>query len=144
MNLRFVLGHRVAQGEQVSGIDGLAASMLVALVVVTPIGGWEALPALADPIALAAGIGVGIASSVIPYVCDQLAMARLERATYALLVSLLPATAIAIGVVVLGQVPSRVELAGVALVVGGVAVHRERSRQPPELAGHPDLVQDCL
>ena len=41
-----------------------------------------------------------------------------ERATYALLVSLLPATATAIGVVVLGQVPSRVELVGVALVVG--------------------------
>jgi inner membrane transporter RhtA len=139
-----VLGHRVAQGEQVSGIDGLAASMLIALVVVTPIGGWEALPAFADPVALAAGIGVGIASSVIPYVCDQLAMARLDRATYALLVSLLPATATAIGVAILGQVPSRVELAGVALVVVGVAVHRERSRQLPELAGQPDLVQDRL
>ena len=139
-----VLGHRVAQGEQVSGIDGLAASMLVALVVVTPVGGWEALPALTDPVALAAGIGVGIASSVIPYVCDQLAMARLERATYALLVSLLPATATAIGVVVLGQVPSRVELVGVALVVGGVAAHRERSRQLPELTRQPELVQDRL
>ena len=133
-----VLGHRVAQGEQVSGIDGLAASMLVALVVVTPLGGWEALPALTDPVALA----VGIASSVIPYVCDQLAMARLERATYALLVSLLPATATAIGVLVLGQVPSRVELVGIALVVGGVAAHRERSRQLPELTGQPELDQD--
>jgi inner membrane transporter RhtA len=139
-----VLGHRVAQGEQVSGIDGLAASMLVALVVVTPLGGWEALPALTDPVALAAGIGVGIASSVIPYVCDQLAMARLERATYALLVSLLPATATLIGVLVLGQVPSRVELVGVALVVCGVAAHRERSRQLPELTGQPELVQDRL
>ena len=139
-----VLGHRVAQGDQVSGIDGLAASMLVALVVVTPLGGWEALPALTDPVALAAGIGVGVASSVIPYVCDQLAMARLERATYALLVSLLPATATAIGVVVLGQVPSRVELVGVVLVVGGVAVHRERSRQLPELPRQPELIQDRL
>ena len=139
-----VLGHRVAHGEQVSGIDGLAASMLIALVVVTPIGGWEALPALTDPVALAAGVGVGIASSVIPYVCDQLAMARLERATYALLVSLLPATATAIGIVVLGQVPSRVELAGVALVAVGVAVHRERSAETPELARQTHLVQDRL
>ena len=48
-----------------------------------------------------AGIGVGISSSVIPYVSDQLAMARLPRATYALMVSLLPATATVIGVVVL-------------------------------------------
>jgi inner membrane transporter RhtA len=139
-----VLGHKVAQGERVSGIDGLAASMLVALVVVTPIAGWDALPALTDPVALAAGIGVGIASSVIPYVCDQLAMARLARSTYALLVSLLPATATAIGVVVLGQVPTAVELAGIAFVVGGVAVHRERSRQPPEVAGQPQLVEDRL
>jgi len=139
-----VLGHRVAQGERISGIDGLAVSMLIALVVVTPIGGWEALPALVDPVALAAGIGVGIASSVIPYVCDQLAMARLPRATYALLVSLLPATATAIGIVVLGQVPSRAELAGVALVVAGVAVHRERSAEAPELARQADLVQDRL
>jgi inner membrane transporter RhtA len=139
-----VLGHRVAQGDQVSGIDGLAVSMLVALVFVTPLGGWEALPALTDPVALAAGIGVGIVSSVIPYVCDQLAMARLERSTYALLVSLLPAIATAIGVLVLGQVPSRVELVGVALVVGGVAAHRERSRQLPELTGQPELVQDRL
>jgi inner membrane transporter RhtA len=139
-----VLGHRIAQGEQVSGIDGLAASMLIAFVVVTPIGGWEAVPALTDPVALAAGIGVGIASSVIPYVCDQLAMARLERATYALLVSLLPATAIAIGVAVLGQVPSRTELGGVALVIVGVAVHRERSAEAPEVAPQTHLVQDRL
>jgi hypothetical protein len=62
--------------------------MLVAAAVVTPIGGWAAAPALLDPVALAAGTGVGIASSVIPYVADQLAMAKLERATYALMVSL--------------------------------------------------------
>jgi inner membrane transporter RhtA len=136
-----VLGHRVAQGEQVSGIDGLAASMLVALVVVTPLGGWEAGPAFADPLALLAGIGVGISSSVIPYVCDQLAMARLPRATYALLVSLLPATATVIGVVVLAQVPSAVEAVGVGLVVGAVALHRDKS---PERAGEPELVQDGL
>ena len=120
--LYIVLSHRVAQD---SGLDGLAASMLAALVVVTPLAGWNALPALDDPVAIAAGFGVGVASSVIPYVCDQLAMARLPRATYALLVSLLPATATVIGIVVLAQIPSAVEALGVALVVGGVAVHRQ-------------------
>ena len=123
--LYIVLAHRVAQHAGMSGIDGLAAAMLVALAVATPLGGWEALPALVDPVALAAGVGVGITSSVIPYVCDQLAMARMRRATYALLVSLLPATAVVIGIVVLAQVPSWLEVAGVALVVSGVAVHRE-------------------
>ena len=120
--LYIVLSHRIA-GD--TGIDGLAASMLAALVVVTPLAGWDALPALDDPVAIAAGAGVGVASSVIPYVCDQLAMARLPRATYALLVSLLPATATVIGIVVLGQVPSPEEVLGVGLVVLGVAVHRD-------------------
>jgi inner membrane transporter RhtA len=73
-----------------------------------------------------------------------LAMAQLARSTYAMLVSLLPATATVIGILVLGQVPTAVEVAGIALVVGGVAVHRERSRQPPEVAGQPELVQDRL
>src|ERR671936_425171 len=79
-----VLGHRVAQRGAAGGIDGLGAAMLVATVVITPIGGWAAAPAVLDPAALAAGIGVGIPSSVIPYVNDQLAMARLRRSTYAL------------------------------------------------------------
>lgn len=120
-----VLGHRVAQSSEVRGIDGLALSMLIASVVALPIGLADALPAFADPVALAAGIGVGVSSSVIPYVCDQLAMARLTRAAYALMVSLLPATATVIGVVVLAQVPTPVEVAGVALVIAGVALRRE-------------------
>jgi inner membrane transporter RhtA len=99
--------------------------MLVAVVVATPLGGWSAVPAFVDPVALGAGIGVGITSSVIPYVCDQLAMARMRRATYALMVSLLPATATVVGIVVLAQLPSPSEVVGVALVVAGVAVHRE-------------------
>jgi inner membrane transporter RhtA len=123
--LYIVLGHRVAQRGAGGGIDGLAASMLIALVVVTPVAGWAAAPAIGDPVALLAGVGVGISSSVIPYVCDQLAMAQLTRAAYALMVALLPATATVIGIVVLGQVPSWVEVTGVALVVAGVGLHRE-------------------
>jgi inner membrane transporter RhtA len=122
--LYIVLGHRVSRLHGMGGIDGLAGSMLVAAVVATSMAGWAAVPALLDPVALAAGAGVGIASSVIPYVCDQLAMARLARATYALLVALLPATATVVGIVVLAQLPSPGESAGVALVVTGVALHR--------------------
>ena len=80
----------------------------------------------AHPSLVLAGLGVGLCSSVIPYVCDQLAMSRLPRATFALLLALLPAMATLIGTVVLRQVPSLVDLAGIALVMGGVAIH-----QPP-------------
>ena len=124
--LYIVLADRVAKRPQLSGIDGLAAAMLIAAVVVTPMGGWQAAPALLDPTALLAGIAVGISSSVIPYVTDQLAMARLARATYALMVALLPAIATVIGIVVLAQIPSWAEVAGVALVIAGVALHRSR------------------
>ena len=125
-----VLSHRVAQGG--AGVDSLGAAMLVAAVAVTPFAASSALPAFTDPVALAAGVGVGLSSSVIPYVTDQLAMAKLSRAAYALMVSLLPATATVIGVVVLAQVPSPAEVAGVALVVAGVALRREPSDRPEE------------
>jgi inner membrane transporter RhtA len=128
--LYIVLAHRVAQHSEIEGIDGLAASMLVAAVVVTPLGGWQVVPALTDPVAIAAGIGVGVSSSVIPYVTDQLAMRRLARATYALMVSLLPATATVIGIVVLAQFPTPTEITGVALVAAGVALHREAATPP--------------
>jgi inner membrane transporter RhtA len=129
--LYIVLGHRVAGA---SGIDGLAASMVLAAIVVTPIAGWAAVPAFTDPVALAAGIGVGICSSVIPYVSDQLAMAKLTRSGYALMVALLPATATVIGLLVLQQIPTQRELTGVALVIVGVALRREPSEDEPARA----------
>ncbi len=110
------------------GIDGLAAAMIVAFVFVSPIGLSGAAHAISDPIAIAA-IGVGISSSVIPYVFDQLAMARLARATYALFVSLLPAMALVVGVIVLRQFPSPLDVAGIALVMVGVGLHHEAPRR---------------
>jgi inner membrane transporter RhtA len=132
--LYIVLAHRVAQHSGLGGIDGLAAAMLIAALVATPLSGWAAVPALDDPAAIGAGIGVGVTSSVIPYVCDQLAMRKLARATYALMVSLLPATATVIGIVVLAQIPTWIEVLGVGLVVAGVAVHRE----PADAATAPE------
>ena len=120
-----MVSHRAAQNGSVPGIDLLGMAMLIAAVVATPIGVWGAAPAFGDPVAIAAGIGVGVSSSVIPYVTDQLAMARMSRSTYALMVALLPAVATVIGVVVLAQLPSAVEAIGVALVIAGVAVHRD-------------------
>lgn len=120
-----VLGHRVSRQRVLGGIDGLAAAMVVATLVVTPLGGLQAARIVLDPVAVLAGVGVGVCSSVIPYVFDQLAMRRMSRATYGLLVSLLPATATVIGIVVLAQVPTVVEVVGVALVIVGVAVHRD-------------------
>jgi inner membrane transporter RhtA len=125
--LYVVLGHRVANtrvSDVFGGIDQLGAAMLIAAVAVTPAGLGAALPAFTHPAWLAWGIGIGVCSSVIPYVTDQLAMARLSRATFALMLALLPAVAVVIGAVVLHQIPSVRELAGIALVIAGIAIHQ--------------------
>ena len=70
-------------------------------------------------------------SSVIPYVIDQLAMARLPRATFALMLALLPVFATIIGAIVLHQLPTSQDLAGIALVVAGVALHQVPGQAAP-------------
>jgi inner membrane transporter RhtA len=131
--LYVVLGHRIANtpadrtagGGTMSGIDQLGAAMFVAAVVATPLGIAGAVPAFLRPDWLLWGVGVGLCSSVIPYVTDQLAMARLPRATFALMLAILPATATGIGLVVLGQVPTGQDLLGIGLVIAGVALRQD-------------------
>ena len=142
--LYVVLGHRIANSGQsgpadpagpaapassaadppVSGIDQLGLAMLIAAAAATPAGIGSAWPAFTHPAWLLWGLGVGVCSSVIPYVTDQLAMARLRRATFALMLALLPATATVVGLAVLGQVPTVADLAGIGLVIAGIALHR--------------------
>jgi inner membrane transporter RhtA len=129
--LYIVLGHRIANAatadqDRPGGIDRLGAAMLIAAVAATPWGLGGALPAFSHPVLLLAGAGVGVCSSVIPYVTDQLAMARLPRATFSLMLALLPVLAAVIGAIVLRQVPTVQDIAGITLVVLGVGIHQER------------------
>jgi inner membrane transporter RhtA len=125
--LYILLGHRIAATGGRGGVERLAMAMVIASIVVTPIGLRSAAGALLDPMLLLAGAGVGVCSSVIPYICDQFAMARLSKATFALMLSLLPATACLVGLFVLRQVPSSYELTGVGAVIAGVALKRSAS-----------------
>ena len=123
-----LLGHRIANSKAKSaanpdGIDQLAAAMLIAAVIATPIGAADAGPAFTHPVWLLWGAGVGVCSSVVPYVTDQLAMAKMPRATFALMLSLLPACAAIIGVVVLHQIPTIAEVGGIGLVILGLLLH---------------------
>ncbi len=122
--LYIVLGHKISQGGASGGVERLGAAMTAAFIFVMPVGFLQALEAFGAPLLVLAGIGVGLCSSVIPYVCDQLAMSRLPRASFAFLLALLPATATIIGVVVLRQIPSAVDIVGVLLVMVGVAIHK--------------------
>ena len=118
------IGHAIASSSVIAGADAIGSAMLVAMITIIPIGIRDARVAFVSPVLLAAAAGVGISSSVIPYVCDQLAMKKLPAASFSLLLSLLPATATAMGIIVLRQFPSGPQLVGLALVVAGVALHR--------------------
>jgi inner membrane transporter RhtA len=156
--LYIVLGHRMANAGAGSGrpasIDRLAGAMAIAAVTATPWGLAGALPAFRHPLLLLAGAGVGVCSSVIPYVADQLAMARLPRATFSLMLALLPVFATIIGAIVLRQIPTVQDVAGITLVVLGVALHQQERNQRgirtagigraegvPDLPGHDELRQ---
>ena len=156
--LYVVLGHRMANAGAGAGrpasIDQLAGAMAVAAVAATPWGLGAALPAFRHPLLLLAGAGVGVCSSVIPYVADQLAMARLSRATFSLMLALLPVFATIIGAIVLRQIPTVQDVAGITLVVVGVALHQQERNQRgirtagigraegvPDLPGHDELRQ---
>ena len=127
-----VLGHRAAAGGAGGGVETLGAAMVVAFLLLMPIGFVEALRAFGHVHLILAGIAVGICSSVIPYCCDQLAMSRLPRTSFALLLALLPATATIVAAIVLVQIPDPRDLIGIALVMLGVALHRP----VPEKHGH--------
>lgn len=97
--------------------------MAVAFIILMPIGFIEAAKAFGTLELVLAGIAVGLCSSVIPYIADQLAMSRLPRATFALFLAILPATATVIAAIVLAQIPTPRDFAGIALVMVAVAIH---------------------
>lgn len=130
-----VLGHRVSAARGLRAQDGLAFGMACGAVLLAPVGLLDgAAQAVAVPWRLAAGLGVGVLSSAVPYTLEQVAMRRLPRARFALLLALLPATAAVVGAVVLGQVPGALELVGIALVCGAAAL-RSHGDAPGASAG---------
>jgi inner membrane transporter RhtA len=130
-----VLGKRVASGG--NGLDDMTVGFVVAAVVLSPLlfaGGAGALSALADPVVLVLAVGVGMLSSVVPYVLDQVVLRRLGQARFAVLLALLPATATVVGLVGLAQVPTVLEFLGIAAVVAAVAL-RSRDGDTPATVG---------
>ena len=125
-----VLGTRVsrARAGDAAGaaVDDLTVGFTVAAVVLSPLA-FVAAPAFGSGSLLALGVGVGVASSVVPYALDQVVLRRVGRARFALLLALLPLTATVVGLVGLAQVPTPLEAVGIAAVVAGVAL---RSRAP--------------
>ena len=123
-------------GDQVDGIAGLAVSMPVAGLVATGIAGPTVAPLLTWEVVLA-GLGLAILLPVIPFTLELVALRRLTAGAFGTLMALEPAFAMVIGLVVLGQVPGLLPLAGIACVVAaGIGAERTgaRPRTPVEVA----------
>ncbi|MGB3440972.1 MAG: EamA family transporter [Actinophytocola sp.] len=110
------------------GVDGLAVGFGVATVLLSPLAIGTG-PVWTSPWLLVMGVGVGVLSTVVPYVLDQIVLRRTGQASFALLLALLPVTATVIGLVVLRQVPSLPEALGILAVVIGLTM-RTRDREP--------------
>lgn len=126
-----VLGKRVARGG--TGLDDLAVGMAAGAALLSPLA-IDAGPALSSPRLLLLAVGVGVLSSVIPYVLDQVVLRRVGRARFALLLAILPATAPIVGLALLRQVPRPLEALGILAVVAAVLL---RSREPADPAVEP-------
>lgn len=126
-----VLGRRVAQDAQGHGLASLAVGMAGGALAFAPFFATSALPALRDGRFALAILGVGILSSVVPYVVEQLVLRRVSAATFAVLLALLPATAVVVGALWLRQVPTWLELGGVALVCAAITLTSVRREAPP-------------
>ncbi|GIG40721.1 EamA family transporter [Cellulomonas phragmiteti] len=116
-----VLGRRVARAGA-PGASGLAVAMTAGALVLSPFFVAGSGPVLVD--ARLAGIVVAIAvcSSVVPYALEQVVLRRVSSATFAILLALLPATATVVGAVMLRQWPHGLELVGLVLVSGAIAL----------------------
>lgn len=129
-----VVGSRVAQLGR--GVAGLGIGLGVGAVALTPIGVPWSGPVWTSPRLLLACLLVGVFSNAVGYGIDQHVLRRIPVRRFSLLLALLPVTAVAVGWIALDQAPSPLDLAGIGLVLVGVAI-QERDELAAELAA-PD------
>ncbi|MEV6899587.1 EamA family transporter [Amycolatopsis sp. NPDC051372] len=117
-------------GDEVSGVRGLAVSMPVAAIVATLVQGPAVFGHLSWELLLA-GLGLAILLPAVPFSFEMLALRRLTASAFGTLMSLEPAIAMTIGLLVLHQVPDLAAAAGVLFVVAaGVGAERTGAREP--------------
>ena len=115
-------------GDDVAGITGLAVSMPVAALVATAVVGPSFLDWLTPDLILI-GIGLAILLPVVPFTLELMALRRLNTAAFGTLMSLEPALAMLMGLLILGQVPTAMAIVGIALViVAGIGAARSGAR----------------
>lgn len=133
-----------ATGRHWPGLSGLAVASAVGAAALAPYALHTAGATLVDPSVLTVGVLVGLLSSVIPYSLELTALRTMPTKVFGILMSLEPAAAALVGVVVLREMLGPSQWAAVACVVAAsVGVTRAArwphppDHAPPALAGRP-------
>jgi inner membrane transporter RhtA len=111
-------------GKRVSTLEGgqaVAWGMLAAALFTVPVGFAHAGSALLAPGILAAGLGVALLSSALPYSLEMAALKRLPRRVFGILVSASPALSALAGWLVLGEQLLPVQWLAIALIIAASA-----------------------
>jgi inner membrane transporter RhtA len=130
----YILGSKAA-GQRLPGASGLVIAMCVAAIAVTAPGVIAGAPKMFRPSFLAAGAGIGLLSSVIPYWLELEALRRIPTSLFGVWMSVQPAVAALIGLAVLGQRLSPAEWAGICCVAAASAAAAGNARGPGDPAG---------
>ncbi|MER5320176.1 EamA family transporter [Streptosporangium roseum] len=106
-----------AVGQRFPGTTGLSFAMIVSFLLIAPVGIGTGGADLLQPELLLIGLGVGLLSSVIPYSIELEALRRMPKQVFGILMSLEPAVAAMVGLLVLGEVLDVREWAAIGCVV---------------------------
>lgn len=106
-----------AAGRRFPGTSGLSFAMIVSAVVIAPVGATTGGAELLRPELLLIGLGVGLLSSVIPYSLELQALRRMPKHVFGILMSLEPAVAALIGVLLLSELLHAQQWAAIICIV---------------------------
>jgi len=119
-----------ATGQRFPGSTGLAIAMVVAAIAITPVGVAAGHAALFRPAVLLTGLGIGLLSSIIPYSLELEALRRIPARVFGIWMSLEPAAAALVGLVVLGQALAVREWLAIGCVMVACAGAARGAREP--------------
>ncbi len=105
-----------ATGRRFPGSSGLTVAMAVAALAVTPSGLLAGGRSLLRPAVLGTGAAIGLLSSIIPYSLELETLRRVPAKVFGIWMSLEPAVAALVGLVMLGQSLSLAEWAAIGCV----------------------------
>lgn len=112
-------------GDRYSGISGLAITIPIAAVFTTAVGLPQVLGGNAAPWVLLLAAGIALITPVISFALEMLALRRLTHTAFGTLLSIEPALGVIMGILVLSQAPTPMQVVGIALVVlAGAAAQR--------------------